>query len=58
MLGAEYITQLKNHTFRYTNGMENISFRPYLHEGLSWDGWKMDKEGVKKVSVEEDEYLM
>lgn len=58
MAGAEYITQLKNHTFRYTNGIETVSFRPYLHEGLSWDGWKLDKNGAKKISIEEDEYLM
>lgn len=31
--------------FIYTDLQTTFSMRPYLHEGLQWDGWKTDKYG-------------
>lgn len=39
--GAGVVSELESHSFRYTNGLDALSFRPYLHPGLSWDGWRM-----------------
>lgn len=53
---AEWISNLSQHTFRYTNGLDALSFRPYLYPGLSWDGWEV-KNGTAFDTAEE-EYLM
>lgn len=55
--GAGIISELDDHSFRYTNGLDALSFRPYLHQGLSWDGWQMSGN-LATNAVEEDEYLM
>ncbi len=44
--GAAAVSELSGHSFRYTNGVESVTFRPYLHEGLSWDGWQMGDAGA------------
>ena len=54
---AGLISDLDNHSFRYSNGLESLSFHPYLHPTLSWDGWKLSDEGVI-ADDEEEEYLM
>lgn len=53
---ANVIAELEDHSFRYTNGIEALTFRPYLHPGLSWDGWSMS--GSTATSDDEEEYLM
>lgn len=53
---ANVVAELENHSFRYTNGIDALSFRPYLHPGLSWDGWSMS--GSNAASDDEEEYLM
>lgn len=55
--GANDIAELPDHVFRYSNGINAVSFRPYLHPGLSWDGWMTDENGCVYLK-EEDEYLM
>lgn len=56
--GAGIISELDDHSFRYTDGIESVSFRPYLHKGLSWDGWKIGDGGVVDSFEDEDEYLL
>lgn len=53
---ANVVAELEDHSFRYTNGIDALSFRPYLHPGLSWDGWSMS--GGVAASDEEEDYLM
>ena len=50
---ARVVAELENHSFRYSNGIDELSFRPYLHPGLSWDGWSMSGNVTS-----EEEYLM
>lgn len=55
---ASIVSELDNHSFRYTNGLDALTFRPYLHPGLIWDGWQMSDNLAVNVVNEEDEYLM
>lgn len=48
---AGIIQSLDDHTFRYSNGIESLNLRPYIHEGLTWSGMGISDE-------EEEEYLM
>lgn len=41
---AKMAEALDEHAFRYANGIEALSFRPYTHEGLSWSGMGMAEE--------------
>lgn len=56
--GAGVIAELEDRSFRYTNGLDGISFRPYLHPGLSWDGWQMNGDSTVNIVDEEEEYLL
>ena len=55
--GSNVVSELDDHTFRYTDGIESVSFRPYLHKGLSWDGWSVTEYGDVDEFGEE-EYLL
>lgn len=55
---ANLVSQLENHAFRYSNGLDDLSFRPYLHEGLSWDGWMLVNGHAENMVEEEEEYLL
>lgn len=48
---------LSEHSFRYSNGLDSLSFRPYLHHGLSWDGWELSENGTVEI-VREEAYLL
>ena len=54
---ATVITDLEDHSFRYSNGLDGVSFRPFLHPGLSWDGWSQNGDDSKSNQDEED-YLL
>lgn len=36
---------LPEHVCQYYDTMNLHSFRPYLHRGISWDGWTVDENG-------------
>ena len=55
--GSNVVSELDDHTFRYTDGIESVSFRPYLHKGLSWDGWSVTEYG-EVDEFGEEEYLL
>ena len=56
---AETIPHLESHSYRYSNGIDACSYRPYLHRGLTWDGWTLDDQGtVVCVEEEEEVYLL
>ncbi len=54
---AESISSLTNHIFRYTNGIDEVSFRPYLHHGLCIDGWSVKGQSAVDTTDEEEDYL-
>ena len=55
---AGVVSELEDHSFRYSNGLDSLSFRPYLHPGLSWDGWQLSANGVINAVDDEEEYLL
>lgn len=56
---GQVVFNLEDRCFRYSNGVNACSYRPYLHEGLTWDGWTLDKAGnAIHAVVEEEEYLL
>ena len=57
-LNGKIVSTLDNHSFRYSDGLDTLSFRPYLHQGISWDGWILGENGVENIVNEEDEYLL
>lgn len=57
-LNSQVVPQLLDRNFRYFSGTEAVSFRPYLHYGLSWDDWTLDSSGNAIKVDNEEEYLM
>ena len=53
---AQSVSTLSNHIFRYTNGIDDVSFRPYLHPGICIDGWSVQGQNIDKI-VDEEDYL-
>lgn len=45
IFGNKTASRIPEHICQYSNGMEQFSFRPYLHRGISWDGWDVDENG-------------
>lgn len=43
--GNKIASRIPEHICQYSNGMEQFSFRPYLHRGIIWDGWDVDENG-------------
>ena len=39
------IDTLPKHVCLYRNTKEYFTFRPYLYQELSWDGWTVDENG-------------
>ena len=38
-------SKLPEHVCMYSDLIDKFSFRPYIHPGLSWDGWYIDESG-------------
>lgn len=45
IFGNKIAAGLPEHICQYSNGMDQFSFRPYLHRGIVWDGWDVDEDG-------------
>lgn len=43
--GSKIASKIPEHICQYSNGVERFSFRPYLHWGITWDGWDLDENG-------------
>ncbi len=51
---SDIISKLEGHSFRYTDNLDSLSFRPFLHKGISWDGWLVDDSGSALNNAEEE----
>lgn len=54
---AKLLANLQDHTYRYMNGLETLSFRPYLHAHIGIDHTSLDDDG-NVIIQEEEEYLL
>lgn len=54
---AKLVEGLSDRSFRYSDGLDTLAFRPYLHDDLSWDGWHIESGIVVNEIDEDDEYL-
>ncbi len=54
---GKLVEGLTDHSFRYSDGINTLAYRPYLHEGISWDGWCIEAGKVINAICEESEYL-
>lgn len=45
MFGKRIASSLPTHICQYSDSLETFSFRPYLHQGVTWDGWEVDENG-------------
>ena len=48
-------SSLPEHVCQFDNSLEQYSFRPYLHEGVDWDGWYIEDGNVKSPYEEVEE---
>ena len=45
LFSSRVASGLSEHICQYSNRMEQFSFRPYIHPGITWEGWYIDEEG-------------
>lgn len=55
---AAQLENVAERCYRYTNGLDSCTFRPYLYPGLFWDGWEVGSDGNVQIRKVKEEYLM
>ncbi len=45
LLGSKAASKLPERICLYSNALEQYSLRPFIHQGVSWDGWDLDENG-------------
>ena len=45
LFATKVASRLPEHICQYTDTLEQYSLRPFIHEGISWDGWDIDTDG-------------
>lgn len=55
MFNNRIASTLPEHICQFDDGLERYSFRPYLHAGISWEGWSISTDGVVTNPYGEDE---
>jgi hypothetical protein len=45
LFGNRVASKLPEHICQYSNQLDQYSLRPYIHKGISWDGWIIDEDG-------------
>lgn len=50
---SQKIEIMPPHTFRYSNDMESVSYRPYVHPGIVVDGQELDEQGKVRPHIYE-----
>ncbi len=46
LFNSRIATKLPEHICQYSDGLEAFSFRPFLHPGVTWDGWEVAPDGT------------
>ena len=45
LFGNKGASMLPEHICQYYDTLESFSFRPYMHRGITWEGWEVDENG-------------
>ena len=45
LFASKIASRLPEHICQYSNALEQYSLRPFIHEGVSWDGWDIGPDG-------------
>ena len=45
LFNSKCASELPSHICQMDDTLERYSFRPYLHKGVSWEGWSVDENG-------------
>lgn len=45
LFASKIASRLPEHICQYSDSMEQYSLRPFIHKGISWDGWDIDSNG-------------
>ena len=51
LFASRVASKLPEHICQYSDSLEQFSLRPYIHEGVSWDGWDIDPNGEATNSM-------
>ena len=54
VFGTKIANTLPEHVCEYTDSLDSFSFRPYIHKGVSWDGWEVDKNNAVRNIFSKD----
>ena len=58
MVSAVYTETLEKNSFRYINNLDDTTFKVYLHEGISLDGWTVENGRIVRNIPNNDSELM
>ena len=45
LFASKIASKLPEHICQYSDTLEQYSLRPFIHEGVNWDGWDIDANG-------------
>ena len=45
LFASKVASRLPEHICQYSDSLEQYSLRPFIHEGVTWDGWDIDENG-------------
>lgn len=51
LFASKIASRLPEHICQYSDSLEQYSLRPFIHEGVSWDGWDVDSNGEAINSI-------
>lgn len=51
LFGNKHASALPEHICQYADSIERYSFRPYLHRGLTWEGWYVSDDEYKACNA-------
>ena len=45
LFASKVASRLPEHICQYSDSLEQYSLRPFIHDGVTWDGWDVDENG-------------
>ena len=51
VFSSRIASKLPEHICQYSDTLDQYSLRPFIHSGVSWDGWDVDSNGEAVNSI-------